>query len=486
MFDEELAALLRTDFQSFLAMALETIEPAERFVPSWHLLTVQHYLERAEAGKERRIIFNLPPRSLKSVTISVAWVAFLLARDPSLKIIVVSNTEELARRHATSFRRLVNAPWYRAIAPKFELAAAGDRIEEQRTTLNGYRYAASVNSSITGQGADIIIIDDPNKAQDVSSEVKRNTVNEYYSGTLYSRLTNKAEGVIVLVQQRLHANDLSGFLLEAGGWTHVCVPIRAPRDARYPISGTRSYHRRAGEILQPERNTIEVIEEVRGTMGSFNFEAQYQQNPVPPDGQIIKKAWLRYSDTRPDEFDFKLVSWDTASTVSQTADYSVGTVWGRKARQFYLIDVVRERLEPALLSRRIEQMDLEHEADATIIEDTELGRAFVSEMRHSTSIRPILFKTRGIDKDSRLEAQAPKFEAGQVVLPQHAPWLGTFVSELLAFPSVAHNDQVDSVSQALSYLSRHMERVPRTEASQDRRLSRPRPQGKIGRGRQPA
>lgn len=479
--DEEFAALLLADFQSFLAMALETIEPAETFIPSWHLLTIQTYLEKAEVGEERRLIFNLPPRSLKSVTISVAWVAFLLARNPALKIIVVSNTEELARRHATNFRRLVSAPWFRTIATGFELAPDGNRLLEQKTTLNGYRYAASVGSGITGQGADIIIIDDPNKSQDASSEIKRNAVNEYYGGTLYSRLSNKTEGVIVLVQQRLHANDLSGFLLESGAWTHVNVPIQAMEDARYDLGNGRTYLRPAGQILQPERNSPEVIEEMRATMGSFNFEAQYQQNPVPRDGQIIKRSWLRYYETLPEDFDIKIVSWDTASVTSESADYSVGTVWGRHGRDFYLLDVIRERYEPAALWRKIEQTELDNEADATVVEETELGRAIVSEMRRSSSIRPLLIKTGGVDKISRLEAQAAKFEAGQVLLPQQATtWLGPFLAELLAFPSVAHDDQVDSVSQALRYLSRRMEVTPRATRLVDRRNTQRRPKGRVG------
>ena len=152
MLDEELSALLLTDFLSFLALALETIEPNEKFIASWHLRTLDHYLQRVVEGTERRLIFNLPPRSLKSITTSVAWVAYMLGRDPTLKIIVVSATQELARIHSANFRRLVACPWYRVLFPAFVLSDDGDRTFVQKTTLNGFRYAASIGMASRGRG----------------------------------------------------------------------------------------------------------------------------------------------------------------------------------------------------------------------------------------------------------------------------------------------------------------------------------------------
>ena len=481
MLDEETSALLRTDVLSFLQPSLETIEPSERFIPSWHLQTMAYHLKRVELGLERRLIFNLPPRSLKTVTVSVAFVAFMLGRNPSLKIIVVSATQELARKHAANFRRLVSARWYRILFPAFELARDGDRLIEQKTTKNGYRYATSIGAGITGQGADIIIIDDPNKAQEIHSEPRRRAVNEFYGSTLYSRLTNKTTGVVILVQQRLHSDDLTGHLLGKSAWTHVAIPAIAIEDATYPLSDRNGHVlvRKAGDILQPERNSSEVMEEARAILGSLNFEAQYQQNPTPRDGHVIKRQWLRFYDQVPTDLDFTLVSWDTASSLGENADYSVGTVWGRKRQDFYLIDLIRGRFEPSRLRRLIERTEFDYKANVTLVEKTELGGALGSEMRFDSSIRPILITPR-FDKISRLEAQAPKFEAGQVLLPREASWLGIYLDELLGFPHSAHDDQVDSTSQALYYFARHMARTPKASTGNARTGIKARPHGKVG------
>ena len=203
-----------------------------------------------------------------------------------------------------------------------------------------------------------------------------------------------------------------------------------------------------------------MLEDIRATTGSINFEAQYQQNPTPSDGQIIKRRWLRYYDGAPEQFDFIVASWDLASTIEEHSDYSVGTVWGRLDRQVYLLDVLHGRWEAPDLRRLIEKAELDYSCHANIIEKAGIGDAIGAEMFRQSRIRPILIRPYS-DKQSRLIAQAPKFEAGQVLLPREASWLGSYVGELLAFPGGRNDDQVDSTSQALRYLTGKM---PRTEA----------------------
>ncbi|MDR3531768.1 MAG: phage terminase large subunit [Rhodopila sp.] len=178
---------------------------------------------------------------------------------------------------------------------------------------------------------------------------------------------------------------------------------------------------------------------------------------MPPDGNAIHREWIRYYDVAPTELDLVVASWDTASTLGEASDYSAGTVWGLKGTDIYLLDVIRERLEVPDLRRRIEQVSQRHKVDATLIEETDIGRALMQEMRRNSPVRPIGRRPR-FDKEARLLAQAPKFEAGQVLLPREAPWLADYVSELLAFPNGAHDDQVDSTSQALNWLSERMAR----------------------------
>jgi predicted phage terminase large subunit-like protein len=309
-------------------------------------------------------------------------------------------------------------------------------------------------------------------------------VNDYYDQELFTRLNDKGRGKVLVVMQRLHENDLTGHLLERGNWTHTVIPARATEDRHFRI-GPRPddlWLRRAGDILLPQFNTSETLEDLRTTLGSLSFEAQYQQNPIPMDGAVIKRSWLRYYDQLPDDFDFIVSSWDLASTIEEDSDYSVGTVWGRRGREFYLLDVIRGRYEAPDIRRKIEQTELSWKAHATIIEKAGIGDAIGSEMRRQSRIRPILIPVR-VDKQSRLIAESPKFEANQVLLPREASWLGAYLGELLSFPSGRHDDQVDSTSQALKYLTGKMPRSSKVPTQPVARPSPVRPPGRAFRRR---
>jgi predicted phage terminase large subunit-like protein len=298
---------------------------------------------------------------------------------------------------------------------------------DMTTSAHGCRIATSVGAAVLGRGADLIIIDDPMKADDALSEKLRRRANEFYDNTLYSRLNNKVEGAIIIVMQRLHEADLVGHVLGKGeAWEVVKLPAIAAEDATYDLGSRRGVHRRrAGELLHPVRESQAVLDEVRRNLGSLSFSAQYQQEPLSAEGNTIKRSWIRYYEEAPSDFDLVIASWDTAYTLEESSDYSVGTVWGVVGAEFYLLDVVRGRLETPDLRRVIIDTHRQHDADATLIEGTELGRAIAQEMRRVGPILPITPRAK-FDKTARLLAQTPKFEAGQVLLPREAPWLRTF------------------------------------------------------------
>jgi predicted phage terminase large subunit-like protein len=215
---------------------------------------------------------------------------------------------------------------------------------------------------------------------------------------------------------------------------------------------------------------------MRRSQGSLTFSAQYQQAPVPPEGNIVKREWLRTYSQRPSSFDMVIVSWDTASTLSETSDYSVGTVWGAKGLDFYLLDLVRGRFEVPELRREVLRLSRTWKADQTIIEDTDIGRAITQDLRRSGEWRAILRKPR-FDKEARFLAQSARFESGQVQVPQDAPWLAGWLDELLAFPNGRHDDQVDSTSQALDYLTARTHPLHASEAPRERPKNVHRPAG---------
>lgn len=280
--------------------------------------------------------------------------------------------------------------------------------------------------------------------------------------------------------QRLHEDDLVGHVLTKEDWEVLSIPAIAEEEAVFNLGRGRIRRRVAGELLHPEREPREILDRLRINLGSMNFSAQYQQRPVPPGGAVIRREWLRWhEDEDPDAFDLKVASWDTASTLGEASDWSVGTVWGLRGEDVYLLDVARGKWEVPDLRRRIEGLSAEHEVDATLIEETDIGRALVQEMRRHGALSPPPILTRPrFDKQARMLAQSPRFEAGGVLLPREAPWLGTYLAELLAFPNGTHDDQVDSTSQALKWLSKKIA-ARRPEQRPPGRPEPKRPRGRI-------
>ncbi len=448
-----LNAILRRDLASFIAQCFMTLEPGTAYQPNWHIEAIAWQLMRVWYGECKRLIITVPPRSAKSICVTIAFTAWVMGQDPRKRIMAISYANELSLTHAAGFRSVVTSDWYRELFPDFAINA--NRGQEIRTSQQGYRFAGSVGGSVLGRGADLIVIDDPiNGLEAATSAAARRRVQEFYDGTLYSRLNDRLNGAIIIVMQRLHEDDLVGHVLEKEDWEVLSIPAIAEIDESYRIGeGAEAvYHRKAGEVLHPGRDTLAWLDAAKRNLGTLHFSAQYQQNPLPSEGQIIKRDWLRYYDERPGCFDLIIASWDTASTQAEHSDWSVGTVWGAIGQAYYLIDLVRERWEAPQLRRQMIALAEQHAVDATLIEDTELGRALSQDLRRSGALYPLLQQSR-VEKTARLMAQAARFEAGQVFLPREASWLGPYLGELLAFPLGRNDDQVDATSQALKYLT---------------------------------
>ena len=445
-----LQALLRRDFNAFVEKAFATLAPGQAFDSGWHLKAIGWQLERVRRGEITRLIVNLPPRSLKSIMASVCLPAFVLGHDPTQRIICVSYSGDLAKKHANDFRALMETSWYRDLFPGARIGRK-DSETEIELTARGFRLATSVGGTLTGRGAQLLVVDDPLKPEDALSEAKRGAANEWFRTTLMSRLDDKRTGAIVIVMQRIHLDDLTGYVLSlSDDWTVLNLPAIAEIDGDVALSLTEVYRRRAGEALSPEREPPWVLEDLRRQLGSDAFSAQYQQEPVPPGGAMVKRAWIkRYRNLPPrEERPYVVQSWDTASKGGPENDFSVCTTWQvTHATQWYLIDVYRKRVDYPELKAAVHALAKEHKAHLVLVEDAAAGAALVQELRPTVSgivdIRPER------DKISRMAVASAKFAAGQVFLPERAPWLRDFEDELFAFPGGRHDDQCDSVSQAL-------------------------------------
>jgi len=446
-----LQALLRKDFRAFVHKVFTTLTLGQTYVRTWHVDAIACQLERVRRGEVRRLIINMPPRSLKSIAASVAFPAFILGHDPSRRIICVSYSGELAKKHSNDFRAVLESPWYRAAFPTTQIGPFKNTETEIELTARGFRLATSVGGTLTGRGGDIIVIDDPLKPDDALSETKRSVANQWFTNTLLSRLDDKRTGAIVVVMQRVHIDDLTGFLLsQSDEWEVLSLPAIAHCDQEIPISADRAYRRKLGEALSPEREPLQVLEAMKLQIGSDAFSAQYQQEPAPPDGAMVKRHWVkRYSELPPASEQLLVVqSWDTASKGGPDNDWSVCTTWiVTRKKQWYLVDVWRQRVDYPALKSGVQAQAKKWGARRVLVEDTSTGTALVQELRSQIS-GIIAVKPEG-DKASRMAVASAKFEAGQVFFPERASWLPDLEAELFVFPGSRHDDQCDSISQAL-------------------------------------
>ena len=335
-----LEAILREDLYSFIQAIFPLVSPNSALMLNWHLEAMAYALMRVLRGEIRRLIISVPPRSLKSICASVAFPAFALGHNPRLRFICASYAENLAFAHSRSCRNVMRSPLYQRLFPNTKIASGHDNQMEFATTQGGYRLSASVGGTLTGRGGNFVIVDDPMKAQDTFSETVREDVKDWYAHALLSRLDNKAHDSIVLVMQRLHVDDLAGHLLQHGDWTCVNLPAIAEIDHDIPLGQGRYHHRKRGELLHPYREPLSVLDEAKREMGSMAFAAQYQQQPVMEDGNLIKWSWFRFYDQLPQRMtnDKIIVSWDTASSEKDLASYSVGIVLQVRGETAYVLD----------------------------------------------------------------------------------------------------------------------------------------------------
>jgi len=263
-----LQALLRTDFRAFVHKTFTTLSPGEPYVRSWHVEAIAWKLEQVRRGEIRRLIVNMPPRSLKSIAASVAFPAFVLGRDPTRRIICVSYSGDLAKKHSNDFRAVLESPWYREAFPGARIGEMKNTETEIELIARGHRLATSVGGTLTGRGGGLIIIDDPLKPDDAMSEAKRSAVNQWYTNTLLSRLDDKRSGAIVVVMQRVHVDDLTGFLLaQSDEWEALSLPAIAYADETIPTWGGGAYRRKAGEALSPDREPLPVLKSLKQQIG---------------------------------------------------------------------------------------------------------------------------------------------------------------------------------------------------------------------------
>ena len=435
----------RNFFPAFVHAAFKVVHSDKRLQHNWHIDVVCGYLQGiAEGRKPRRLVLNMPPRSLKTFIVSVCLPAWLLLRDPTLEIIVVSYADEFSRKPAREFRDLMESPLMWRLS-RGDLGIARKATEtEYETYQSGGRYATSVGGTLTGRGADYLIIDDPMKADEAHSDAARRNVFEWFASAAHSRRNRPSTARMLLCMQRLHMWDLAGHLLEQG-WPSLVFPAIADARMEYEL-GSRVHIREAGTLLQPEWDSLEELEATKKQIGTYNFTAQYQQNPAPAEGNIIKREWLKQYQKLPasDTFRHVYIACDPGGKAGEHNDYTAIVVVGVINRDVYILAASRGHWQCLEIKHEIEAMAAIWKSTRIIIETTGLGEAVRQEIVREGR-RDVLGVQPKLDKASRLYRVIARFESGHVHLPKEAPWLMDFEAELLAFPSAGYDDQVDAL-----------------------------------------
>jgi len=454
MHDNFSQLITRNDLPSFIAKAFATTNPATSYKHNWHIDLIADHLLACEKGFIKRLIINLPPRYLKSLIVNVAWSAWLLGHDPAKRIISASYSQSLATKHSLDTRLLLNSAWYNQIFPATQIASDQNEKDKFLTTKRGFRLATSVGGTLTGEGGNFLILDAPHNPAHMHSDTMRMQVLNWYEQVFASRLDDKQNGVIVLIMQRLHSNDLTRHLLEKNsGWVHLNIPALAERTVFFPspIRLSDGYLFPERFPLHPDKENLQDLNAIKAELGNFTFSAQYQQNPFPADNGLMNRSWLKYYGILPTDIISTTQSWDTAIKTGSNNDYTVCTTWAETRTGYHLIDVMRAKLEFPQLRRSMISHAEKFSPDNILVEDKASGGSLIQDIRAETKL-PVIAINPKLDKLARLLSITSLLESGKVLFPEKAGFMADVEAELLGFPSAPHDDIVDSITQYLNWI----------------------------------
>lgn len=472
--------------KEFFQEAWHVIEPATPFKPNWHLDAISDHLEALTYGEIQNLIINIPPRHTKSICVSVVWMVWSWTIDPSLRWLFSSYSEKLSIRDSIKCRRLIRSEWFQTYWGKlFNLTEDQNQKVRFENDQTGMRLATSVGGIGTGEGGQVLVVDDPHKVDEIESDVIRQGVLDWWDKTMSTRLNDPNTGSKVVVMQRIHEDDLTGHLIskmqdDAGAdkYELLILPAEYDGNKRETSIGFSDPRTEYGELLNPERFDKTRIAALRASLGAYSASGQLQQSPAPPGGGIFKKQWWRFwypnHYAPPERFitrvgkeyfehdqiaipviDTYAQSWDMAFKDNVTSSEVVGQVWGRTGGNFFLLDSVSEKMDIIDTLDAVRAMtERWPETGEKLIEDKANGPAVIQTLKGKI---PGLIPIQPLgDKEARARAITPFIESGNVYLPhpKYAPWVKDTLTQFAKFPRAILDDQVDALSQMLARWTR--------------------------------
>ena len=451
-------------FGDFLRAAFAVLEPSTVYKHGPHIDAIVEHLVAVTDGQIQKLIINIPPRHMKSLLVSVFWPAWMWTFNPAYKFIFASYDQRLATAHSVNTRDLMRSSWYQTeFGDAFNFKGDENLKQQFHNDHGGHRFATSVTGGATGHGGDAIVVDDPHNVQSVDSDTKRQTVLAWWDNAMSTRINDADTGVHIVVMQRLHEEDLTGHLLERGGYEALIIPERYEPDRNITTSiGYRDWRSRDGELIWPNRFSEVRVNEVNEGLGPYQTAGQKQQRPSPAGGHLVKSEWWNWYTEYPDDFDRIVASWDMTfdkpdkKLAPGERSYVVGQIWGQRGADFYLLDQFRDRIDFVESCEAVEAMiDKWPEARAKLVENKANGPAIISALKRKYA--GLIPTEPGGSKLARFQADVvPVAHSGHVYLP--APtlvgaWINEFVTEAETFPASTNDDQVDAMGQALKYMA---------------------------------
>lgn len=485
--DELEAAACYKSLACYTKRAWQEIDP-DPLVWNWHLDVICDHLQAVTEGEISNLIINIPPGHAKSMMVSVIWPSWVWARKPQWKSIFSSYEMGLVSRDMTRRRELMRSEWYtqwfrdRARSPfairGWDFADDQDTKTFYKNTRLGEFIGVSVGSG-TGKRGDALVIDDPIDADDAFSKLKRENVIRWKTQTMATRFNDKAKAQQVVIMQRLHEDDLTGYLLknEPGMWEHLCLMSEFEPDRR-SVTKTKAGRiffkdprTQAGDLLFPAKFPKTVLDNFkRYELGSYGYAGQHQQSPAPAEGGILKREFFNHRWYMPGQqpiegmdcmplplqFDMYCIFTDAAFKKTEDSDLVAIGLWGLKGNRIYMLDIVWERM--TFLETVVALVDLHRKwtrpphvtVSGVYVEDKANGDAVLDVLKGKlVGLNPI---SPDGGKESRIMAATPALEAGNVIFPLYHPKMADYVAEATAFPKASHDDAIDMTAYAVRKL----------------------------------
>ena len=449
---------MRRSLKEFTKRSWGTIEPGREFHDNWHIDAISEHLQAVVEGKIRRLIINIPPRHMKSISVAVALPAWTWTIQPEKRFLFASYASSLSIRDSVKCRRLIESPWYKDhFGGMFSLT--GDQNQKQRfeNDKTGQRIATSVDGALTGEGGDIIVIDDPHNVREAESSTVRQGVLDWWDQAMQTRLNDPKTGSFIIIMQRVHEKDLTGHILanELGqDWDHLCLP------ARYEIGhptlphsslGFTDPRTKEGELLWPARIDEVTLSQLERSLGTYASAGQLQQRPMPKGGGILKAEWwVPWESPILPDIEYIIQSWDTAFSIKERSSYSARTTWGvfRKNGQMnvMVLEMWYDRVTYPELRRIAQEAYNSYEPDAVLIEKKASGQSLIQDLRVAGV--PVIEYMPDRDKEARAHASSALLEDGRIYYPSDKNWAKDLIDICAAFPATENDDIVDTCTQA--------------------------------------